>query len=474
MPPGDDLTGAILAHSLKTTARLIKKGTVLDAGSIAALRDAGYAEVAVARLEPGDVPEEEASRRLGAYLAGPGLRVAAPVHGRVNVFAERPGLLEVDPAGIVALNLLDEAVTLGTLADSVPVAAGEMLATLKIIPFAVPGPVMRRAEALLSGRSLLAIAPFRPMVVGLVLSRLPQLKDAAIRNTIEATDRRVAMRGGTLFDPIETPHETGPIAGAIARLRAAGADLLLIAGASAVTDRKDVAPAAIVAAGGKIGRFGMPVDPGNLLCFGTIGDVPAVVLPGCARSPKLNGIDFVLDRVFAGQPIDDSAIAKLGVGGLLKDFAPRPEPRVVRAAPKAAPSVAAIVLAAGRSSRAAPANKLLTVLPDGRTMVAAVADHALASRADPVVVVTGHQANLVEAALAGRKARFVHAARFAEGMAESLKAGIAALPETAGAALICLGDMPLVDAATLDRLIAAYDPDEGRSIVIPTHRGKRG
>lgn len=471
---GDDLAGAILAHSLKTTDRLIPKGAMLDAASIAALRAAGHSDITVARLEPGDVPEAEAARRLGAHLSGPGLRVAAPVHGRVNVFARSSGLLHLDPAGITALNTLDEAITLGTLADSMPVAPGDMLATLKIIPFAVPGAVMDRAEALLAGETLLAVAPFRSMVVGLVLSRLPHLKDAAIRNTIEATRRRVTARGGTMLDPIETSHETAPIAGAIARLRASGAELLLIAGASAVTDRADVAPAAIVASGGTIERFGMPVDPGNLLCFGRIGGVPAIVLPGCARSPKQNGIDFVLDRIFAGEAIDNATIASMGIGGLLKDFTPRPAPRIPRTAPKAAPFIAAIVLAAGRSSRAAPANKLLTALPDGRALVAAAADHVLASRADPVIVVTGHQADLIRAALAGRKMRFVHALRFAEGMAESLKAGIAALPEQVAAALICLGDMPLVDAATLDRLIAAYDPDEGRAIVIPTHRGRRG
>lgn len=474
VPLDDGLVGVILAHSLKVRDRMIAKGSLLDAASIAALRAAGHRELVVARLDPGDVPEAEAAQRLGVYLMGPGLRVAPPVHGRVNVYAETAGLLRLNRQAIVALNRTDEAITLGTLADATLVTSGEMLATLKIIPFAVPGDVMERASSLLDGGTLMTIHPLRPMRVGLLLSRLPHLKDSVIAKTIEATRQRVVARGGTLIESIETQHECVPIRDGIARLLAAGADLVLIAGASAVTDREDVAPAAIVAAGGRIERFGMPVDPGNLLCFGRIGAVAAIVLPGCARSPKQNGIDFVLDRAFAGEPIDDDTIAAMGIGGLLKDFTPRPSPRASRPAAKAAPRIAIIVLAAGRSSRSAPDNKLLAAMPDGRALVVSVVDHALAAKGDPVLVVTGHRADAVTAALAGRVVRFVHAERFAEGMAESLKAGLAALPTGVSAVLVCLGDMPLVTTAALDRLIDAYDPDEGRAIVVPTHRGRRG
>jgi len=473
-PLNDELIGAIVAHNLKTTDRVIAKGAILDAETIALLHRAGHRTITAARLAANDVPEAEAAAALGRHIAGPFLRITAPVHGRVNVFAEIAGLLAIDRSGVAALNLLDEGITLGTLADAVPVAPGTMLATLKIIPFAIPDHLIQTAAALLDRRPLITILPFRPLAVGLILSRLPHLKDSTIRTTIEATSRRITARGGRLLAPIETSHATAPIADAITRLSTAGADLILIAGASAVTDRADIAPAAIVAAGGRIERFGMPVDPGNLLCFGRIDTTPAVILPGCARSPKLNGIDFVLDRVFAGSPIDDATIAGLGVGGLLKDFTPRPSPRIPRPRPKSAPRIAAIILAAGTSSRAAPDHKLLVRTPDGRTLIAITADHVLASRAAETIVVLGHRADDIRTAIGNRPVRFVESPRYHDGMAESLKAGIAALPEDIDAALICLGDMPLVDAAALDRIIAAYDPDEGRAIIIPTHRGRRG
>ena len=82
-------------------------------------------------------------------------------------------------------------------------------------------------------------------------------------------------------------------------------------------------PAAIVACGGEIDHFGMPVDPGNLMLMGRIGAVPVLGLPGCARSPKVNGFDWVLRRLLAGLPVDAADIMRMGVGGLLAEI---PEP----------------------------------------------------------------------------------------------------------------------------------------------------
>jgi molybdenum cofactor cytidylyltransferase len=199
--------------------------------------------------------------------------------------------------------------------------------------------------------------------------------------------------------------------------------------------------------------------------------VPALVLPGCARSPSLNGIDLVLARLFAGEPAGRAEIARMGVGGLLKDFAPRPAPR---AGDAKAHGVAAVILAAGLSRRMGPRNKLLLEDGAGLPMVARVADAVLASRAQPVSVVVGHQAGDVRRALAGRDVRFVEAADYAQGLSASLRAGLAAVPDDAAAVLVCLGDMPLVSAVQIDRLVEAYGPEEGRLIVVPTHRGKRG
>jgi molybdenum cofactor cytidylyltransferase len=462
--------GAVLAHTHRLPGRVLKKGSVLDAEALALLRAGGLDPVIAARLEPGDVSEDPAARRIAAALVGPGLTATRAATGRVNLIAAQAGLLRVDRAVVDAVNAVDEAVTVATLADSTPVTPGEMVATIKIIPFAVPGGVLSRAESVCTAQTM-AVHRWQGRRVGLVLTTLPGLKQSVIAGTVAATETRVRAAGGILLPAVQCPHRSQPIAAALREFLDRGADLLLVAGASAVVDRRDVGPAGIVAAGGEILHFGMPVDPGNLICLGRIGTVPALVLPGCARSPKPNGIDLVLQHLSAGLPVTGATVARMGVGGLLKDVTARPLPRARATAGR---NVAAVVLAAGRSSRMAPRHKLLVEDGAGRTMIARVVDAALASRARPVLVVTGHRAPEVEAALAGRPVRFVPAADFAEGLAASLRAGLAALPATVSGAVILLGDMPLVGAETIDRLIDAYDPDEGRSIVAPVHDGQWG
>ncbi|MFC0410515.1 NTP transferase domain-containing protein [Roseomonas elaeocarpi] len=473
--PIAEAEGTVLAHTRRLATGVIKKGSRLDAAAVQALRDAGYREVIAARLEPGDVAEDEAADRLAAALMRPGLTRSAAATGRVNLFAEAAGLLSLDVALIDRLNSLDESLTLATLPAYAPVAQADMVATIKVIPFAVPAAVLAEAEALARSAHALSLHPFRPLRAGLVMSRLPGMKSSVLAKTEEATRARVETLGATLLPAETVEHDEGEIAAALLRLHEAGAGLLMVIGASAVVDRRDVGPAGIVRAGGEIAHFGMPVDPGNLLCLGSIGRLPALVLPGCARSPKLNGFDWVLQRIVADVPVTGRDIQRMGAGGLLTEIETRPLPRArATAAPPGRHRVAAVVLAAGLSRRMGPVNKLLAEDDAGRTMVARVVDNVLASRATEVIVVTGHEHERVAATLDGRAIRFVHAPDYAEGLAASLRAGVAALPDEVEGALICLGDMPLVSAETLDRLIGAFDPAAGRAAVQPVHEGQPG
>lgn len=483
--PLDEAKGAVLAHTLRLPGKVIKKGTVLDEAALAALKEAGRRDVIAARLEAGDVPEDEAADRIASLLMAPLVARSRASTGRVNLFAESAGLFIADAGLIDRINRVDESVTVATLPNRSVVAAKEMLATIKVIPFAVPGAVLGVIEALAQGRkdgrAPIAVQPFRRLSVGLVLTELPGIKESVMEGAVEATAARVEALLGTLLPVERVRHEEGPVADALTRLRKAGAELLLIAGASAVVDRRDIGPAAIVRAGGAIEHFGMPVDPGNLICLGRIGEVPAMVLPGCARSPKLNGFDWVLQRIFAGQRVTARDVMGMGVGGLLKEIELRPLPRAEAPrtppspiAPRRARQVCAMVLAAGRSRRMAPLNKLLVPDNKGLAMIARVVDNVLASRARPVIVVTGHERERVEEALAGRPVIFAHADDYAEGLSASLKAGLRAVPPEAEGILVCLGDMPLVTGEMLDRLIGAFDPEEGRAVVQPTFRGKQG
>lgn len=465
--PVGEAGGALLAHTLRAGGRVYKKGRRLDAPAVAALAEAGYREVICARLEAGDVPEDVAAARVAAAVAGAGLRPAEAFTGRCNLEATARGLAQIDVDKVLRLNRIHESVTLATVAPHARVEAGELVATVKVIPFAAPEDVVAACAALGPAVSL---APLGERRAGLVLTRLPAFSEALLDGPSATLRARMTALGGTVAREIRCAHDEGEVARAIGDLAASGLSPILVLGASAVSDRADVIPAAIVRAGGAVEHLGMPVDPGNLLVLGRRGEVPVVGVPGCARSPRLSGFDWVLERLCAGLAVTGDDVSAMGVGGLLKEIASRGQPRG-GPAPGARPVVAALVLAAG-SSRRMGENKLLVEV-DGAPMVARAVDAARASRASRVVVVTGHDEAAVRAALAGRAVEVVHNPEHGTGMASSLRAGVAALGAVDGV-VVCLGDMPWVRAADLDALIAAFDPAAGREICVAFHGGKRG
>jgi molybdenum cofactor cytidylyltransferase len=477
--PLDQAEGAILAHALKLGALGFKKGRILSADDLAALAAAGRHSVVAARLEAGDVHEDEAAAALAAAVTGDGLSASAAFTGRCNLIARRRGLLVLDRAGLERLNRVDEAITVATLAPYDVIEPRQMAATIKIIPFAVPRTALDRCLAIAGEiRPLVRVAPFTARRVGLVQTSLPGLKPALLDKAAAAVAGRLAALGCPPAEERRCGHDEAAVDGAVRELAAEGCEIILVSGASAIVDRRDVVPAGMVRAGGEIEHFGMPVDPGNLILLGRLGATTLVGLPGCARSPKLNGFDWVLQRLVAGLDVGRREIAAMGAGGLLKEIASRPLPRAqategAKAGVPSAPRVAAIILAAGRSARMGPVNKLLADI-GGTPMIGRVAAAVEASAAAPVVVVTGHERARVEAALAGRDLVLVDNPDYAAGLSGSLHRGLAALADGIDGAVICLGDMPRVSSAVIDRLIAAFDPAEDRAICVPTWQGKRG
>ncbi|MBV8504392.1 MAG: molybdopterin-binding/glycosyltransferase family 2 protein [Alphaproteobacteria bacterium] len=479
--PVAEAEGAILAHSLKLGTTALKKARVLSRADVELIAASGLSRIVVARLEPGDVGEDEAARRVAEAAAGAEIEAAAPFTGRANLFARTRGLLVFEPERLDRLNLVDETVTLGTLPRFARVERKQMVATVKIIPFAAPETAVARCiEAAAAAGPLLRVAPFVPRSVGLVQTRLPGLKESILDKTRQVTEGRLAALGCQLVFEERCAHATGELASTIRDALGHGVDILLIHGASAILDRRDVIPAAVVAAGGRIDHFGMPVDPGNLLLLGHVAERVVLGLPGCARSPKVNGFDWVLERLVAGLHVGSAEIMRMGSGGLLAEIPSRPLPRAEAkpaeqrpAARPAGPRIGALLLAAGQSRRMGGPNKLLAAV-DGTPMVAYVARRLLASRARPIIAVLGNQADAVDAALDKLPVERVRNPEFAGGLSTSLKRGIAALPPDLEGALICLGDMPLISGRHIDRLIAAFNPLEGRAIIVPTRRGKRG
>jgi molybdenum cofactor cytidylyltransferase len=463
--------GATAVHSIRQGSLVLKKGTVIGPAEVAALEAAGIKEIVVSRLEPGDVSEDKAAADIARAVAGEGVRVDRAFTGRCNLFAAGPGVLVVDKDAIDALNRVDEAITFATLAAYKPVVAGEMIATVKIIPFAVDEAALKLALAAAT-KPFVRVAPYKIKKVGVVSTLLPGLAPKVVEKTLRITESRLAPAGAKIVAERRVPHEQGPLARALDEVLKEGAELAVVFGASAIADRRDVIPSAIEAVGGRVEHFGMPVDPGNLMLIGQARGQPVLGAPGCARSPKENGFDWVLMRLLAGLPVSRADITGMGVGGLLMEIVTRPQPRE-EPEPEKGRRVAAVILAAGRSTRMGGPNKLLADI-GGRPLVRIAAEEALASRARPVIVVTGHQRDAVEAALAGLKVERVHNPDFADGLSTSLKAGLAALPGEVDGAVILLGDMPQVRASLIDRLVGAFDPERGALVVVPTIDGKRG
>jgi molybdenum cofactor cytidylyltransferase len=481
--PIDEATGAILAHSRRANGISFSKGRRLSAEDVDKLRAAGVSSVVAARLDPDDIHEDKAAEAIARALAGVGIDITAPFTGRCNHFAQEAGVAVIDQERVDALNELDESVTVATLPPFARVTPRQMVATVKIIPYAAPSAAVERAlgVAKAANQPMVSVAPFRPMRAGLVQTRLPGTRDKVLDKAVSTTGKRLTSLGSALVGERRCDHDAGSIAAALNELKGEGCDIYLVAGASAIVDRHDVVPSGIEQAGGKVIHFGMPVDPGNLLLTAELDGKPVLGLPGCAKSPKYNGFDMVLERLAAGLPVGRAEIVKMGAGGLLAEIPTRPQPRDDsddEAAPQKAPRVAVVVLAAGRSTRMGGPNKLLQEA-DGQALVVHAVKAAHASQAVEVVVVLGHMADQVRPAIeqavgAGKPMRFVTNPDFADGLSTSVRTGVGALGKDVDAAIVQLGDMPGVSAALLDRLMAAFSPVEGRSICVPTVGGKRG
>lgn len=324
--PLDDAKGGILAHSIRAGDKLLKKGRVLTAGDIAALHEAGVKSITIARLAPDDLDENSAATAIASALVpapdAAGLRLGPASTGRVNIIATRPGLLRLNRAAVTRINATSPEITLATLPPLARVAPDMLAATVKIITYGVARGLVERATK--GSRGALSVLPVMRQTASLILTRIPGMEDRLLEKGRAAVRARLDALGIALESTQTTAHDTRALATAI---RHAPGEIILILTGSATSDAHDVGPAALIAAGGRLQRFGLPVDPGNLLFIGTLGARPVVGLPGCARSLALNGADWVLERIACGLECSNETLAQMGIGGLLKEGRARPHPR---------------------------------------------------------------------------------------------------------------------------------------------------
>lgn len=466
--------GTVLAHSAKVLNGRLAKGHLLSGADLSALAAAGLTEVVVAQLEVGDLLEDDAAQQIADAIDRDHLTFSPAATGRINIHAAVNGLFVASRSTVDRLNRIDPAITLACLADHVPVRAGDMVATIKIIPLAVAGHLVERAAAVLKDEPAFLVKPFSGRRVVLIATVLPSLKPSVMDKTQHILEDRLRLTGSTLVREVRVAHTSETVSSAISEAQR-DADMIIIFGASAVADADDVIPAAIRLAGGQVDHVGMPVDPGNLLVLGKVAELPVIGAPGCARSPKENGFDWILNRILAGEWPGSEDITGLGVGGLLMEIPTRPLPRALTNPQQKPVSVAIVLLAAGKASRMGQAgrHKLLAEF-DGIPLIRRSAESALGAGANQAFVVTGHRQDDIRAALAGLDITPVENPDYAVGIASSLISGINAIDTEADGVLVMLADMPWVTAQDLKALLAAFRAERGQAIIRAVSGGKRG
>ncbi len=474
--PAKDCEGAILAHSIMVLSQKWKKGRLLSSHDVSVLVHEGYESVYAAKLEENDVGEDAAAEAVARVLAGYGVEVRNAVTGRCNLYAKDRGLLRLRTERVDKLNAVDEAVTVATLEPFSRVFSGQLLASVKVMPFAVSRRLVDQCvSAVASGMPAIGVSPFQPMTIGLIQTRTNWFNPNLLKKGLQMLSERAEFVGSSIESEKICNHHEEQVANMIQELLGENLDLILILGATAIQDRRDVIPTAILDSGGKIEHFGMPVDPGNLLLLAKSGRTRILGLPGCVRSPKRNGFDFVFERLAAGLDVDAEEIMSMGVGGILTEPSRRPERRTAATTKSkdAEREIAAIVLAAGQSRRMGNENKLFLPL-ENRSVIQQVVANLEGSKVSQIFVVTGHQQDMVREELEDTSVTFVNNPEYSNGLSTSLRTALAVLPQEVNGILVCLGDMPFVRSQHINALVDSFDSVTERQICVPTFNGKRG
>jgi molybdopterin biosynthesis enzyme len=315
-----EAAGHVLGHNVVHEGRrLLKKGRRLAQAELAALARAGHDGVYVAMLEPTDVDEDAAALRIARAIAEAGALLAKAAYGgRVSLLAPEHGVLSLERELLLQLNLLD-GVTLAVLPAHRVVASGEHVATLKVIPFALPEATVDAAEAL-AARRVLSFRPLQPRRVSLLVSGAASRRERLFDAYRTPLAERVAGLGKHATSAAYVVLGDDPereLAAAIARELDQAVDLLIVVGETATMDADDLAPRAIRRAGGDVDVVGAPVFPGNLLLLGHRGRSLILGAPGCVRSRAPNVVDLLLPRLLLGDRLGRRDVAELGQGGLL-------------------------------------------------------------------------------------------------------------------------------------------------------------
>ena len=312
----DALVGRVLCYDVRDAAGKVAadKGALIDRAAADALLAAPWDELHLIEVEPGDLHEEEAGSRLAAVVVGDGVEVRGYAGGQWTLVAARRGLLRVRTEALTAVNA-QPGIAVFTLFDRQPVDAGETVAKAKVTPLVIAHETLATVEAVArAARGVVTVDAFRPAVVGAVA---PERLEAKQRQRFEAALRqKIDWFGGRLLPLRFGGDKARTVADQLATLRGEGADLLVVAGASAL-DPLDPVFGGLTLLGARMERHGAPAHPGSLLWLARWEGRPILGMPTCGMFSQATTFDLVLPRLLTGEDVGNQQLAELGHGGLL-------------------------------------------------------------------------------------------------------------------------------------------------------------
>lgn len=312
--PTTSAVGCISRHNISDAEgrKIVAKGRVLTAADVAQIVALGIETITVVRLADDDIDEHAAAALVAQQCAGQHTRARAPHHGRADIESTIDGVLIVALDGLAQWHRID-GVTIATRRTYAVVRPGQRIATIKVIPFAIPA-----AQLAVSIAPILTVAPFVRTRVGVVIIGAPATHERLIRTHLAALQVRLTSVQAHVVavQRVVAHHEA--VCSAFDALRAA-VDMIVTIGETSIMDRDDVMPQALVAAGGHITCYGAPVEPGNLLLLGVLDSIPVMGAPGCIRGAATNVVDLLLPRLVAGLDVHAADVYALAHGGLLEE-----------------------------------------------------------------------------------------------------------------------------------------------------------
>lgn len=316
----EECEGEILAHNVsdETGRRILRKGRRLDGPAVERLRTLGYETIFVAILEAGDVEENEAARRIAAVVAGVGVIAGPPHSGRVNLLASERGVVRVDVPFLLRLNEI-EGITLATVRADVLADRNERIATVKVIPYAIPEEAVSQGEAGPEAGAVVSLDPIGGRSIAVVLVGSPGAQARLEEGIGGAIRRRIERLGCSVSEVVSVfPDEAG-LSRVLLQQEALEPAMIIVAGETAIMDLDDVIPRGLRSAGGHVEGLGLPMDPGQLLLLGYLDGTPVVGAPGCVRGSTPDGFDAVVPRLLTGERLTRLDLLAMGHGGLLSD-----------------------------------------------------------------------------------------------------------------------------------------------------------